>query len=851
MKISRDVGFFPISSGHRLKMLSLGLVSMGQEAYYVSLGPERYYLNESEPIGTWFGNGARAAGLFGAVEPGQIRNLFLARSPDGTRTLIDRVDLSRRRPAIDLTFSAPKSVSVVYAMADESVREAIRHAHQCAVQNALEVIQEFGGYARRGKRGVRQERVDLIFACFDHDTSRALDPQLHTHALLLNIAQRQDQTWGSVATREVFRLKMAGGATYRTELAYGLEQRLGARINRIRSWFEIDGVPNKVMKEFATRRREIERAVSRTEYTSAQAFAYATLETRRAKEVSSRAALLQRWQEIGQRFSFVQATVASILGRSPNRTDSIEDRLTPASHAALEILAAERNHFRVADLIQHIMQESQGLGVSSLQVRRFVQSLVQSAELVRLGVIDGYERLTLKTTAELEQRMLDRVDALKNEPWHCITDRHITAALARAKGLSEQQRKAVRRATGSDRLTVIEGYPGTGKSSVCKAISECYKRSGMRVIAVAPTGKAARALQEVTSIEARTVEGMLRIEERSHWDELKHHAKQLGRAIRKRPTYSLIPSKLNDRTVILVDEAGMVGVRLMDRLLKVAQEKHCKIVLLGDRNQLQPVLDYGGALAAISQRVGSSVLTEIARQREQWARDAVKDVADGRTREALDAFRTRGFLDIASNRNDSMARMVHDWMREGLRNPRSHLAILGTNDEVREFNRAIQSKRKRRLDLGLFGLDVGDERIHTHDRIVCTKNAPWLKIENGTLGTVRRVDILDREIEVDLDTGIRTRIPLKHFDGIRLGYAITVHRAQGITVENASVMLGGPMQNHEMTLVQISRARNQTRLYTNHWEAGENLENLAAQMRRTTQQELAVELQRRQELGPW
>lgn len=833
-------------------MQTIGMVSMGQDAYYFALGPEQYYLNGTNPIGHWFGSGARQEGLFGPVEPDQLRNLFRGLSPDGTRTLLKDVDVSKRRPALDLTFSASKSVSAIYAVCDEPMREAIRHAHQSAVQKALEIVQDYGGFGRRGKAGVRFERVNLIFACFDHDTSRAQDPQIHSHAVLLNIAQRADGTYGALATRDILRLKMCSGAAYRAELAYQLEQRCNLQIERVRDWFEVAGVPKELLREFSNRRQMIEKAVAGMEHASAHALALATLETRPEKDYVSQPELFKRWRELAIPFNFTPENVSSLCQRGSPWHESIEERLDKAVFRALDRLAAEKNHFRETDLLRRVMEECQGLGVSSLHARERVGQVIEhSPDLVRLGVVQGQQRLTLKTTAELEQQMLDRVDALMGQSWKAVRERSVDRVLEREKYLSEEQRAAVRHATlGKGRLMVVEGYPGTGKSQFCRAVAECYQRDGYRVVAVAPTGKAARGLEELTKIKAWTVEGLMRTEERSGWKEVAHHARQLGRAVLGKPTYTLKSAPLHDRTVVLVDEAGMIGVRQMDRLLNVAQSKGCKVILIGDRNQLQPVLDYGGAFAAISRQTGSKVLTEIARQRDAWAREAVKEIAEGQSLQALERFREKGLIDIADNRRESLKRMIADWMKSGLPDPKNHVALFATNGEANEFNRTIQIHRMKRLDLGLFGVKVGEQRLHSGDRVVCTENAPWLHLQNGAMGTVRRTDPVHREIVIDLDHGLRVTIPLKHYDRIQLAYALTAHRAQGCTTENAYVMLGGPHQDKELALVQLSRARQSTRIYTNRWEAGENLEVLAVQMKQSRQQELAVEIARQAEHSP-
>ena len=224
-------------------MLSIALPmhGVGHANYYLELAQKDYYTAEGNDPGTWFGRGAAKLGLQGAVDSRPYEQLLWGRSPDGRRDLVQNAGDPHRQTAWDLTFSAPKSVSVLWALAPKDVRAELEAAHRQAVEVALKFLEETTGLTRRGKGGARMECADLVFALFPHYSSRALDPQVHTHALLINLAVRHDGTTGALWSREFFRAKMAAGAVYQVELAAGLRERLGLVTEPARIGFQVAG----------------------------------------------------------------------------------------------------------------------------------------------------------------------------------------------------------------------------------------------------------------------------------------------------------------------------------------------------------------------------------------------------------------------------------------------------------------------------------------------------------------------------------------------------------------------------------------------------------------------------------
>ena len=296
-------------------MLSISspIKGAGRGNYYLELTRADYYANTYEQPGQWFGSGAGKLGLQGAVEREPFLNLLSGCAPDGRRPLVQNALHPDRQSGWDLTFSAPKSVSVLWVMAPEEVRQQIEQIHQEAVECGLRYMEETAGITRRGKGGVIKEPAKMMFATFQHSCSRALDPQLHTHAVLINLALRKDGTTGTLKTNQLFREKMNAGAFYQGELAGGLQQRLGLTIEPAKVAFHVQGVPHELCREFSKRRRQIERTLKERGHQGAVAAKVAALDTRTHKEQIPRARLFTQWQEVGQQWNWGPAQTAELL----------------------------------------------------------------------------------------------------------------------------------------------------------------------------------------------------------------------------------------------------------------------------------------------------------------------------------------------------------------------------------------------------------------------------------------------------------------------------------------------------------------------------------------------------------
>ncbi len=802
-------------------MLSMGAMSGDQAGYYLSLAREDYYLEGGEPPGRWYGNGAADLGLVGTVEADHLYNLFRGSSPDGSIALVQMQRHEGRqehRPGWDLTFSAPKSVSVLWSQCSEANRARIQAAHFEAVKAAIDYLQDSAAFSRHGRGGHVFETSRLIVACFEHSTSRALDPQLHTHALVMNIGVGSDGRTRTISSLNLFLAKMAAGAIYRAELSRLLTRDLGIEVERRRSWFEVVGVPQDLIEEFSKRRGEIEEELKRRGLNSAEAAAVAAIQTREAKGLVARKALFDNWREggEGQHWTTVQADRLFDVARP---VVDIESELRTATELVVAKLTSEFAHFTKRDMIRFLAEECQGRGVGAKDIQAETERYLRgSPEIVRLGTSYGQERFTTQKMFELESALLSDCEGLASNTRHQVSADTLVPLLSRHGELSQEQMRAfwhITHETGA--VSVVSGMPGTGKTVLLKAAAEAWKSQGYRVMGAGVAAKTAGRLEASSGIESTSIAMLL-------------HRLESGR------------DSIDEQTIVVIDEAGMVATPELARLARHCKEAGAKLVLIGDERQIQPI-GPGAPFPEIGERFGQVTLVEIQRQNEAWARKAVKDLADGKSREVLREFASRGLVTVAETKSEAMESLVSSWKADGY-GPRDCLILAGTRAEVAKLNALAQAERLGSGELGAGSVEHGSQTLHEGDRVIFSKNSAPRGINNGDFGTLTNIDAGERRVTVKLDSGERVTFCLADYGHVSLGYAYTTHKGQGATALGVYVLAGGAMQDRELSYVQASRAREVTRIFTTQVEAGDAVAQLAVEMERSRRKTMAHAIRR-------
>jgi conjugative relaxase-like TrwC/TraI family protein len=274
-------------------------------AYYAHLRSDEYYTRGVEPLGRWAGEGAERLSLRGPVTQTEFEAALDGLDPKTGDRLAQYGGRAREHSAgWDMTFSAPKSVSVLWALSDDQNRRAVEQAHQSAVLAATRHLERTAAWARRGTGGrVREQTAGLLMAQFDHHTSRESDPQLHTHCFVFNLAPRRDGSWGAIVSRELYAAQKDAGAVYRHELAGELE-RMGHRLDPQKDGFRVAAIPREVERAFSKRRQAIEEAAHAHGYRTPKGMELATLRTRRAKRDAKLDGLFKAWQTEAKALEF-------------------------------------------------------------------------------------------------------------------------------------------------------------------------------------------------------------------------------------------------------------------------------------------------------------------------------------------------------------------------------------------------------------------------------------------------------------------------------------------------------------------------------------------------------------------
>ncbi len=784
-------------------MLSIGVAAGG---YYASLAQEDYYHKGGEPPGRWHGQGAKDFGLKGQVDKEQFLKLC-----DGffdNKALTQNSGKEDRRAGYDFCFSAPKSVSVLWALSDETTRKQIQEAIHEATKTAVSYLEREAAFTRRGHAGEDKERCKLIAALFEHGTSRAQDPQIHIHAVVLNVAVREDGTTGAIEPKEMFRHKMASGAVFRAEFANQLQRRLGVEIvEGVKDTFEIKDVPKGLVDEFSTRGAEIKAAMEKEGATGAIRAAHFTLTTREKKEHVAREILFEKWQEVGKAFSFDSGTV---INRSVEPRDRAAEK-EQAIKEGVEKLTIGQAYFTEKDVVRRTAEAAQTRGLNAQDIFEASKTYLRD-EAVPLGKIGNERYYTTQEIDSLEKRMLSLVEGSKRM-WH----EPIRGGSKVDDGsLNDEQKNALHRITQEPGgIQVVSGMAGTGKTRLLGTARETWESQGFEVRGAALAAVAAKGLSDGAKIESKTIAGTLKEIEKG-------------------------TITLNSNMVLVVDEAGMVGTKQMAALIEETARSGAKLVLVGDEGQLQAI-EHGAPFRAIGERLGRAELTDIQRQRDEWAKHAVKDFAQGRADEGLRAFADHGLLVVADDKQQAMNALIKDWSSDSTRYKDSFI-LAGTRAEAKALNKMAQEARQIKEELGKVSLKVNGEIFFENDRVLFTENKKRYGVNNGDVGTIKRIDEARNTLSVTLDSGEKVRIPLDAYQSIQLGYAFTTHKGQGKTVESAFVMIGSEMDHREFSYVQMSRTKGATRIYTEKAEVGDTVAERAKEMSKSRQKMMAQDL---------
>ncbi|TBG53538.1 Ti-type conjugative transfer relaxase TraA, partial (plasmid) [Rhizobium leguminosarum] len=517
-----------------------------------------------------------------------------------------------------------------------------------------------------------------------------------------------------------------------------------------------------------------------------------------------------------------QGGAVSRVRISPQSADRNAETIRRRPDEILKLITNEKsvfNRYDIARALHRTINDDPQTFQNAFAAVMASKALVQlKPDSSSLRGRDGEARYSTVEMVAIEGVIASNVMAMKARQNHGVFKRHVDAAIAAqdksiqagnpspGQGLSAEQRHAIEHVTGPGQIAVVIGFAGAGKSTMLAAARHAWEAQGYRVHGAALAGKAAEGLEQSSGIASRTL---------ASWE----YSWQADRG------------RLNARDVFVIDEGGMVGSRQLARFVDEVKRAGAKLVLVGDHEQLQAI-GAGAPFRAIAEAVGHAQLSEVRRQRTDWQKQASIDFASHRTAAGLSAYEARGSVHLKTDRAETLKAIIADYVADRSANPNdTRIAMAHRRDDVRAINAGIRARLQDSGELAKGSNnppgDKGEELSYqTHngkrsfargDRIVFLENDRDLGVKNGMLGEV--IAVAPAAIQVRLDGKAQTQdgqrqvtVPVNRYQSFDHGYATTIHKTQGATVDRSFVLASTTMDRH-LTYVAMTRHREEVQLY--------------------------------------
>jgi len=795
------------------KRTKTGKEKMNGARYYAKYLSDQSELRE--PQGKFFGAGLEDFGLEDKTPDLEILNhLFMGEDLEGNKLV--KGNQYNRKNCYDLTFNNNKDTSIIFALASEEERKLIQQANQRAVEKALEYIQDNATYTRIGAGGEEVVQVKrLVAAIFEHSTARQAEgekrpsPHLHAHCVVPNMVKLGKKYL--TLHPDFYRHQMSASAIHSAELASSLKE-LGYSIEAEKNGFKIAGTPQNLKDAWSGRTFELLKAEKELKLDQPlnkhKRRELAALGSRRDKGVIDRDNLFEIWQSEAEEMG---------VNLEEIRHSQSENEIEPWSvDKTLEQLTAQQSTFNDIAIHKHISLASIVDGSAAIIEER-VKQVKDSAELVNLGLDErGEKRYSTKEVLQIEKEIQDYATSRQGENNHSVNQKAIQQAI-KYRSLSEEQKAMLYHCCGSDGLVAVQGSAGSGKSYSLGAVREAYQSSGYKIMGCALSAVAAQNLEKGSGIPSGTIHRLLIDIEN-------------GR------------TKLDDKTVLVIDEAGTADSRLVHRLIHrlIQNDNLVKLMFVGDTHQLEAIgLSF---FRNLQENIGYCELSENRRQKHESDRQAVSDFRGGRIADALQSYSERGLLSISDDPVDSQDRLIDDWNNDRKAHGDMGIILASTNRECKELNDLAREKLKEAGELGYeqsFSSEYGTIEIAEGDRIMFTKNDIYMGVKNGSQGTV--VSVKKNQYTVQLNSGDTISVDAS-FGYVRHSYAMTTHKSQGQSVSRCYIYSSGKMISTQLGYVQISRGKDMTRIYCDKESLGElTMEELTKQMSKSQQKQTALD----------
>ncbi|MEL6467981.1 MAG: AAA family ATPase, partial [Pseudomonadota bacterium] len=477
-----------------------------------------------------------------------------------------------------------------------------------------------------------------------------------------------------------------------------------------------------------------------------------------------------------------------------------KDRLLAKPDLILAELSKTKADFTRTD----VMRGLAGYLDDPATLSKTADQALASPDAVKLPRDSGAAKAPLYTTLDYqlaEDKLHANAYILAQSQGRRVSAKHTQEAIAaqnavmrRAFGgeLSDEQSAAIKHVLSDQQLSQVVGLAGAGKSTMLATAAEAWRREGITVHGAALAGKAAEGLQDASNIPSRTLASF-----------------EMSWANGHEP--------ISKGDILVVDEAGMIGTRQLARVTAKMQEVGAKLVLVGDPDQLQPI-EAGTPFRDLVDRNGAATLTEVRRQKEDWQRQATHNLSQGNTAQAVAAYREVGAVSEHIKQDDAIEALAERYAMDTLRSHKdtARIALAHKRKDVHALNQsiraALRSEDDQREDV-LMQTDTGKRAFGDGDRIVFTRNDKELGVKNGMLGTVHRATEGKVSVALDGSSDHRLTFDPRDYQSFDHGYAVTIHKSQGVTVDQAYVLGSRSMDEH-LAYVAMTRHREDMQLFT-------------------------------------
>lgn len=637
-------------------MLSTQNISTSQQASHYFLGADNYYTQENaKEHSHWWGKGAETLGLSGSVEPEKFSDLLEGKMPDGQQLGLKEGDKITHRPGFDLTFSVPKSVSLAALLGGD---ERIVGATLRAVDNTLAHIENDCAQARRTQQGETSYETtkNLVVANFLHDISREADPQLHVHSVVMNMTQRADGQWRSLASQsgaygagvsrevkgfleQVRHHKHYYGTLFGAELAYEMQQ-LGYAIEKTGKdgQFELDGISQASRDTFSTRRKQITDYMTEFGFSSTKAAALATLATRKRKQSISRDTLQDLWENRDetahtQAFTEAKSVVEKARYQAAHPDHRPEQPTLLVSQAAKEALLFAIDHLSETHTA---LSEMQMLNVALNHVIGENANTAMMGQALKDAVKGG---VLLPTTPHHNQKFFttSRMIYQENVLLSAVTNNHpngkaiatesLNRYLLQRNDILPEQEKAIRTLFSSEKqITCLEGRESSGKTTVMKHLVAIAKHEGYHTVVLTPNKAGSVALEKTFGEKPTTLLAWVKqcLDQRSttRFDTVSHFVKAQEKA-------SNMGQCLPKKTMIFVDNATVLSTQQMRDLVSITQHLHAYLIPVGDKKSLLPYQAGTPFTQMLEKGSACATLTTPLRAHPKSIKEAIDDTLQG------------------------------------------------------------------------------------------------------------------------------------------------------------------------------------------------------------------------------